>query len=238
MVTLIVTRHPQLFLGSILVAFLVPPWGSPRLVQWRSLRLRHQRGLESNEYASTCQSEALVHVGLFAQWLVQSCRVALSMSGALSLCVMAKMGISTLRSCKGARIADASGLNKDVVYMCFDGISSQIERKNFKQMALRCPSVHERGSPSLPSGVSLCFNRRGFSAPWTIAKFRKLHPASSQSGLPFMQASSSESLLSHVWLYHVCLSGHRFFLHFGNLTPHCHVVHRLRTCGTKWSSVM
>ena len=161
--------------------------------------------------------------------------------------------------------------------MCLDGISSQIERKNFKQMALRCPPVHKRGSPSggnayeLPHcSLTVCHAAQqpcgGLSRPgsacalssevsargtnekilweavqpwwWTIAKFRKLHPASLQSGLPFMHASSSESLLSDVWLYHVCLSGHRFFRHFGNLTPQCHVVHRLRTRETKCASVM
>ena len=42
----------------------------------------------------------------------------LPMSGTLSSYVMAKLVVSTLRSCKGARIANASGLNKDVVGMC------------------------------------------------------------------------------------------------------------------------
>lgn len=54
---------------------------------------------------------------------------------------------------------------------------------------------------------------------WTIAMLRKLHPASSQPGSPFMQAS----------LCHVCLSGHHFSRHLGNLTLQCHVVHWLRT---------
>ena len=152
---MLVTRHPQLFgfnFGCISCPTVGVSTVSPTTF---AATRRDQRVLESNEYASTCQSEALVHVGLFAQWLAQSCRVVLSMSGALSLCVMAKMGISTLRSCKGARIAGASGLNKDVVYMCLDSISSQIERTNFKQMALRCPPVHERGSPSRGNAYEL-----------------------------------------------------------------------------------
>jgi len=62
--------------------------------------------------------------------------------------IMAKMGISTLRSYKGAQIADAIGLDKDVVEMCFDGISSQLGGMGFEQMALRCLLVHDRGFPS------------------------------------------------------------------------------------------
>ena len=91
-----VTRHPQLFgfnFGCTSCPTVEVSTVSP--MTFATAR-RDQRVLESNDYASTCQSEALVHVGLFAQWLVQSCRVALSMSGSLSFCVMAKMGISTL----------------------------------------------------------------------------------------------------------------------------------------------
>eukprot|EP00931_Biecheleriopsis_adriatica_P035288 TRINITY_DN2030_c0_g1_i3.p1 TRINITY_DN2030_c0_g1~~TRINITY_DN2030_c0_g1_i3.p1 ORF type:complete len:2151 (-),score=484.82 TRINITY_DN2030_c0_g1_i3:46-6498(-) len=59
--------------------------------------------------------------------------------------IMAKMGISTLRSYKGAQIADAIGLSKDVAEMCFNGIASQLSGAGFDQLALRALTVHDRG---------------------------------------------------------------------------------------------
>lgn len=59
--------------------------------------------------------------------------------------IMAKMGISTLRSYKGAQIADAIGLGKEVAEMCFTGIASQLGGLGFEQIALRTLSVHDRG---------------------------------------------------------------------------------------------
>jgi len=40
--------------------------------------------------------------------------------------VMAKMGISTLASYKGAQIFEAVGLGKDIVEKCFVGVSSRL----------------------------------------------------------------------------------------------------------------
>ena len=106
----LVTRLLQLF-GCNFVCNSCPTVRLSTVSPMTFAATRHdQRVLESNQYASTCQS-----------W-------RLSMSGALSSYIMAKMCISTLRSCKGTQIDDASDLNKDVVYMCLDGV-------------LRCTSV-------------------------------------------------------------------------------------------------
>jgi glutamate synthase (NADPH/NADH) len=40
--------------------------------------------------------------------------------------VMAKMGISTLGSYKGAQVFEAVGLGRDVVKTCFEGVSSRL----------------------------------------------------------------------------------------------------------------
>jgi len=68
--------------------------------------------------------------------------------------VMAKMGVSTLQSYKGAQIADAIGLSKDVVRMCFDGISSQLGGLSFEQLAARTLTLHKRGFPAAGSTPS------------------------------------------------------------------------------------
>lgn len=43
---------------------------------------------------------------------------------------MAKMGISTLQSYKGAQIFEAVGLNDDVIDRCFRGTQSRIGKYN------------------------------------------------------------------------------------------------------------
>mmetsp|Transcript_62362 Transcript_62362/g.174232 ORF Transcript_62362/g.174232 Transcript_62362/m.174232 type:complete len:2159 (-) Transcript_62362:60-6536(-) len=62
--------------------------------------------------------------------------------------IMAKMGVSTLRSYKGAQISDAIGLGREVVDMCFRGIASQLGGHGFEQLGLRILAVHERGYAS------------------------------------------------------------------------------------------
>ena len=49
--------------------------------------------------------------------------------------VLAKMGISTLASYKGARIFEAIGLNSDVIKRCFPGTASRIEGVGFDVLA-------------------------------------------------------------------------------------------------------
>ena len=46
--------------------------------------------------------------------------------------VMAKMGISTLQSYKGAQIFEAVGINEEVINKCFKGTSSRISGVDFK----------------------------------------------------------------------------------------------------------
>eukprot|EP00746_Dinoflagellata_sp_MGD_P145901 gnl/MRDRNA2_/MRDRNA2_78462_c0_seq2.p1 gnl/MRDRNA2_/MRDRNA2_78462_c0~~gnl/MRDRNA2_/MRDRNA2_78462_c0_seq2.p1 ORF type:complete len:2196 (-),score=483.92 gnl/MRDRNA2_/MRDRNA2_78462_c0_seq2:357-6944(-) len=61
--------------------------------------------------------------------------------------VMAKIGISTLASYKGAQIAEPIGLHKEVVNLCFTGVVSQLGGLTFEQLAERTLEVHERGYP-------------------------------------------------------------------------------------------
>jgi glutamate synthase (NADPH/NADH) len=56
--------------------------------------------------------------------------------------VMAKMGISTLASYKGAQIFEALGLANEVVDMCFKGTASRIGGVGFTQLAADAISLH------------------------------------------------------------------------------------------------
>ena len=62
--------------------------------------------------------------------------------------VMAKMGISTLQSYKGAQIFEAVGLNRQVIERCFCETPSRIEGVGFDVLAEEAVRRHELGYPS------------------------------------------------------------------------------------------
>ncbi len=61
--------------------------------------------------------------------------------------VLAKMGISTLASYKGARIFEAIGLNSDVIKKSFPGTASRIEGVGFDVLSNEALRRHELGYP-------------------------------------------------------------------------------------------
>lgn len=56
--------------------------------------------------------------------------------------VMAKMGISTLASYKGAQIFEALGLNTEVVSACFKGTPTRISGVSFAQLGADAIKLH------------------------------------------------------------------------------------------------
>ena len=61
--------------------------------------------------------------------------------------VMAKMGISTLQSYKGAQIFEALGLKDEVIDRCFDGTASRIQGVSFDVLAEETIRRHRLGFP-------------------------------------------------------------------------------------------
>jgi glutamate synthase (NADPH) large chain len=61
--------------------------------------------------------------------------------------VMAKMGISTLQSYKGAQIFEALGLKSDVVARCFTGTASRVQGVGFEVLADEALRRHRLGYP-------------------------------------------------------------------------------------------
>jgi glutamate synthase (NADPH/NADH) large chain len=61
--------------------------------------------------------------------------------------VMAKMGISTLQSYKGAQIFEAVGLRDEVVDRCFVGTPSRVQGVDFAVLAAELMRRHELGYP-------------------------------------------------------------------------------------------
>ena len=60
---------------------------------------------------------------------------------------MAKMGISTLQSYKGAQIFEAVGLSSEVIDRCFVGTASRIEGAGLERLAKDALSRHAKGFP-------------------------------------------------------------------------------------------
>ena len=67
--------------------------------------------------------------------------------------VMAKMGISTLQSYKGAQIFEVVGLADDIVDRCFSGTASRIQGVNFKVLCEEMNRRHELGYPSREANI-------------------------------------------------------------------------------------
>ena len=61
--------------------------------------------------------------------------------------VMAKMGISTLQSYKGAQIFEAVGLRDEVIDRCFAGTASRIQGVDFDVLAEEALRRHALGYP-------------------------------------------------------------------------------------------
>ena len=61
--------------------------------------------------------------------------------------VMAKMGISTLQSYKGAQIFEAVGIRDEVIERCFTGTASRIQGVDFDVIATECIRRHNIGYP-------------------------------------------------------------------------------------------
>ncbi|TWU33347.1 glutamate synthase large subunit [Novipirellula artificiosorum] len=68
--------------------------------------------------------------------------------------VMAKMGISTLQSYKGAQIFEALGLRDEIIETCFVGTASRIQGVSFDVVAEETLRRHRLGYPDRRSDVS------------------------------------------------------------------------------------
>ena len=63
--------------------------------------------------------------------------------------VMAKMGISTLQSYKGAQIFEAVGLADEIIEKCFPGTASRVQGVNFDVLVREIERRHELAFPEL-----------------------------------------------------------------------------------------
>lgn len=75
--------------------------------------------------------------------------------------VMAKMGISTLASYKGAQIFEAVGISSEVIDLCFAGTASRIKGVGFDILAQEAMMRHHIGYPENPDSVTAELTNQG-----------------------------------------------------------------------------
>ncbi len=96
--------------------------------------------------------------------------------------VMAKMGISTLQSYKGAQIFEALGLRDEVIHKCFVGTASRIQGVSFDVLAEECvvvtrwviPPTNRDRLPTLPNPGEFHWRAEGERHGWDPAAIADL----------------------------------------------------------------
>ena len=100
--------------------------------------------------------------------------------------VMAKMGISTLQSYKGAQIFEAVGLAEEIIKLCFPGTTSRVQGVNFDVLADEVERRHSIGYPEydqnkvsvLPNPGDFHWRNGGDSHMWDPKSISSLQLAS------------------------------------------------------------
>jgi glutamate synthase (NADPH/NADH) large chain len=100
--------------------------------------------------------------------------------------VMAKMGISTLQSYKGAQIFEAVGLADEIIDFCFPGTTSRVQGVNFEVLAEEIERRHAIGFPEydqnkvsvLPNPGDFHWRNGGDSHMWDPKSISSLQLAS------------------------------------------------------------
>ncbi len=99
--------------------------------------------------------------------------------------VMAKMGISTLQSYKGAQIFEAVGLADDIISLCFVGTASRVQGVDFNILFEEMSQRHELGFPQrdvnlvevLPNPGDFHWRRGGETHMWDPQSISNLQVA-------------------------------------------------------------
>ena len=99
--------------------------------------------------------------------------------------VMAKMGISTLQSYKGAQIFEAVGLADDIISLCFVGTTSRVQGVDFKILFKEMSQRHELAFPKrdvnlievLPNPGDFHWRRGGETHMWDPKSISNLQVA-------------------------------------------------------------
>ncbi|HJN83656.1 MAG TPA: glutamate synthase-related protein, partial [Verrucomicrobiota bacterium] len=113
--------------------------------------------------------------------------------------VMAKMGISTLHSYKGAQIFEAIGLRDEVIDRCFEGTASRVQGVNLDELAEEMLRRHALGFPeraedemlSLPNPGEFHWRAEGEKHMWNPQSIAALQTAARTNNFESYQQFSN-----------------------------------------------
>lgn len=114
--------------------------------------------------------------------------------------VMAKMGISTLQSYKGAQIFEAVGLKDEVIDKCFTHTPSRVQgvsfdvlaEETFRRHSLGYPLRDEFKLPTLPNPGEFHWRAEGESHGWTPSRISNLQTAARANSQDAYKAFADE----------------------------------------------
>ena len=106
--------------------------------------------------------------------------------------VMAKMGISTLQSYKGAQIFEAVGLAREIIDQCFVGTASRVQGVNFEVLLtemlqrhpLGYPLAQQQPDPVLPNPGDIHWRREGDAHMWDPTAISSLQSGTKTTRMP------------------------------------------------------
>ncbi|MCA8987010.1 MAG: glutamate synthase large subunit, partial [Planctomycetaceae bacterium] len=162
--------------------------------------------------------------------------------------VMAKMGISTLASYKGAQIFEAVGLNQDVIDRCFVGTASRIKgvtldilaEETLRRHAHGYPERAENRLPVLPNQGLYAWRKTGEKHAWNPYTISKLQDAartgSKEAYYDFAKQADEESTRNcHLRGMLTFKSGHAISI--DEVEPASEIVKRFCTGAMSYGSI-
>ena len=110
--------------------------------------------------------------------------------------IMAKMGISTVSSYRGAQIFEALGINTTVIDKCFTGTTSRLNGIGFSEIAAETLHFHTKAFSSTEADISL--EEAGYFRFRRNGEFHAFNPTVFKSLHRFVKAGKSEDYEKYV----------------------------------------
>ena len=110
--------------------------------------------------------------------------------------IMAKMGISTVSSYRGAQIFEALGINATVIDKCFTGTTSRLNGIGFAEIAAETLHFHTKAFSGSEDGTSL--EEAGYFRFRRNGEFHAFNPTVFKSLHKFVKAGNSEDYEKYV----------------------------------------
>ncbi|KAL3282591.1 hypothetical protein HHI36_005767 [Cryptolaemus montrouzieri] len=195
------------------------------------------------ELASSLRDQGILDTSLSDEAIFQN--YAQAMQTGISK-VMAKMGISTLQSYKGAQIFEAVGLAEDVVDKCFKGTPSRIGGVNLEMIAQEALSRHQNAYNNASDSLVLrdagnfhwrAGGEKHLNEPASIAALQESAVNKNQSAYEKFRESTMESVKNTMLRGRLELRTQHEPLSIDEIEPAAEIVKRFATGAMSFGSI-